>query len=380
MITVLADDITGAAEIAGIGLRFGWKVAFDFAFNLEAKIEQVPSADVWIIASDTRSMPEKSAVDTVQKIAVFLKENHITRIYKKIDSALRGHIIAETNALLDILAYKQALILPANPEMGRIIRDGIYYINDIPLNETAFADDPDFPATSATVSEILNVETGHAPSLPSSQPEKFMTPDCISVDDFNQYVQKIDTETLPMGGSAFFETVLQSQTTLDATRRDVARRVSTNAIAAIGNVTMLMICGSTHENSKKFIRDTQAFDIIEIPQHELEQWSAKDIFADKKRVLITVKNDVKNPVSPEKVKRSLARITKEIVENNSIEELFIEGGATAYACLQACGISSLVPVEEYSRGVVRMEIPDREKLHITIKPGSYLWPEKLFLS
>jgi uncharacterized protein YgbK (DUF1537 family) len=367
MITVLADDITGAAEIAGICLRFGLNVVFDFAFNLDAKIGQVPSADVWIIASDTRSMSEKSAIDTVQRIAGFLKAQGIAQIYKKVDSALRGHIIAETKVLLEILAYKQALLLPANPEMGRIIRDGIYYINNIPLNETAFANDPDFPATSAIVSEILNVKTGHAPSLPS-QPEKFITPDCISVDDFNKYVQKINMETLLVGGSAFFEKYCTNLVC-----RDEACPVST-----IGNANILMVCGSTHENSKKFIQETQAFDVIEIPQHELEQWSAKDIFADKKRVLITVKNDTTNPISPKKIKCSLARITKELLENYPIKELFIEGGATAYACLQACGIASLVPVEEYSRGVVRMEIPDREKLHITIKPGSYQWPKKLF--
>jgi uncharacterized protein YgbK (DUF1537 family) len=374
MITVLADDITGAAEIAGICLRFGRKVAFDFAFNLDAKIGQVPSADVWIIASDTRSMPESEAVATVQKIARFLQEKNITRVYKKIDSALRGHIIPEINALLEILPYQQALILPANPEMGRTIRNGIYYINDLPLNETAFANDPDFPAKSAIVSEILNVETGHAPSLPS-QSEKFITPDCISTDDFKKYVQKIDAETLPVGGSAFFETY--SQAISYRACRDGACPVS-----IIGNAdnifTSLMICGSTHETSRQFIRETQAFDIIEIPKQELEQWSAKDIFTDSKRILITVENNEKYTISSEKVKRSLARITKEILENYPVEELFIEGGATAYACLQACGISSLVPVEEYARGVVRMEIPGREQLHVTIKPGSYQWSEKLF--
>jgi uncharacterized protein YgbK (DUF1537 family) len=139
-----------------------------------------------------------------------------------------------------------------------------------------------------------------------------------------------------------------------------------------------MICGSTHETSKQFIRNTPAFKIIEIPKQELEQWSAKDIFADSQRILITVENNEKNMLSSEKVKHSLARITKEILENYPVEELFIEGGATAYACLQACGISSLVPVEEYARGVVRMEIPGREQLHVTIKPGSYQWSEKLF--
>jgi uncharacterized protein YgbK (DUF1537 family) len=355
MITVLADDITGAAEIAGICLRFGLSVAFDFDF----KIGEVPSADVWIIASDTRSMPEKTACESVQKTALYLKAKGIKHIYKKIDSALRGHIIPEINVLLDLMPYKQTLILPANPEMGRTIRNGIYYIDNLPLNETAFANDPDFPAESATVSEIL---------------KKFITPDCISTDNFKTFAQLMDAETLPVGGSAFFETYLQNHFPSATPCRDVARQVST-----IGH-NILMICGSTHENSKRFIWETKTFDVIEIPKQELEQWTPKYIFADRKRILVTVKNDETITISPEKVKLSLARITKELLENYPIEELFIEGGATAYACLQACGISSLVPIEEYARGVVRMRIPGREKLHITIKPGSYPWSEKLFLS
>ena len=118
MMTVLADDITGAAEIAGLCLRYGLSVAFDFDF----KIDSVPAKDVWIIASDTRSLPEKEACDTVKQMAVFLKERGVKRIYKKVDSALRGHILPETAVLLGVIPHQQAIILPANPEMGRTVR------------------------------------------------------------------------------------------------------------------------------------------------------------------------------------------------------------------------------------------------------------------
>ncbi|MDR0798146.1 MAG: four-carbon acid sugar kinase family protein [Dysgonamonadaceae bacterium] len=368
MITVLADDITGAAEIAGICLRFGLNVTFDFAY----KIESVPTADVWIIAFDTRSLPENEACETVQKIVRFLKEQNIRCIYKKIDSALRGHILPEITVLLDTIPYKQTLVLPANPEMGRIIRDGIYYINQIPLNETAFANDPDFPAKSASVKEILN----------TAMTVNYI-PDCIQKEDFRQYAQSIDPETLPVGGAAFFEVYLQICFPATTLSTPCANTITNGA-------AVLMICGSTYETSKRFIRNTQVFDVVEIPQNLviqllnpaiLNSWmhDIKDIYERRKRLIITMKEE--QPfASPENVKRLLAEILRKFLETYPVEEIFIEGGATAYACLEACNISSLIPFEEYARGVVRLKIPDRENIFITIKPGSYEWPEKLLKS
>jgi uncharacterized protein YgbK (DUF1537 family) len=370
MITVLADDITGAAEIAGICLRFGLSVAFDF----DSQIAQVPVKDVWIIVSDTRSLPEKEACDIVKQTVNLLKEKGVKRIYKKIDSALRGHILPETAILLNILPYRQALILPANPEMGRIVRNGLYYINDSPLNETSFADDPDFPAKSAKVGEVLK----------NSQPEKFLIPDCIHPEDFEPFAQSLQAETLPVGGSAFFEAYLQVYFP-SAKQQKKELPLLKKPMGKQG----LMICGSTHETSKQFIRETQAFDIVEIPQNQVEQlmnpaffskWirNTIDIFARNNRLLITLEDNGKYTASTEKVKKLLATITRQIGEDYPVEELFIEGGATAYACLQACGIHSLIPIEEYARGVVRMKIPGKRKRFITIKPGSYPWPDKLF--
>jgi uncharacterized protein YgbK (DUF1537 family) len=364
MITVLADDITGAAEITGIGLRFPLRIAFDFDFN----IKQIPAADVWVIASDTRSLPEKEACETVKKIAVFLRDNEIHSLFKKIDSALRGHIARETEILLEYLPQKQAFILPANPEMGRVIEKGIYFIHNRALNETSFAHDPDFPAQSASVETILN----------KTRSRRLLIPDCVRIEDLREYARRIDDETLPVGGSAFFEAYLQAcypsqEPEISSKKRPVS----------LGS-PLLMVCGSTHETSKRFIRENQAFDVIEIPAHAVstKHWTDKisERLQQHKRVLITVSGNDFSTSTAETVKSFSAEIVKQVLETCPVEELFIEGGATAYACLRSIGFPSLLPVEEYDRGVVRMKVAGREKLHITIKPGSYDWPENLFQS
>ncbi|MDR3220052.1 MAG: four-carbon acid sugar kinase family protein [Dysgonamonadaceae bacterium] len=366
MITVLADDITGAAEIAGIGLRFGLNVRFDFA----GQLQEIPSADVWVIASDTRSLPEKEACETVQKTAEFLSDNRIRSIFKKIDSALRGHVKPEIDALLAVIPKKQVFILPANPEMGRTIQDRVYYINDQPLNETSFADDPDFPAYCALVDKRLNIIPGG----------NYQAQDCVHPNDFQAYAELASTDdtVLPVGGSAFFESYLQ-------TCFPNVRKLKTivNQSFSLGNM-VLMVCGSTHETAKRFIRETKDFSIVEIPLQEItgNDWANRIVerFQRHKRILLTVSGhcSVTNDVSASQIKDCLASITRQVIRQYPVEELFIEGGATAYALIRACGFSALIPVEEYARGVVRLKIPDKENLYVTIKPGSYEWPENLF--
>ena len=71
------------------------------------------------------------------------------RMFKKVDSVLRGPVAAEIEAALDGLGLDRAVLVPANPSRGRIIRDGAYFMDGVPLDETEFADDPMHPVRCA---------------------------------------------------------------------------------------------------------------------------------------------------------------------------------------------------------------------------------------
>ncbi len=71
--------------------------------------------------------------------------------------------------------------------------------------------------------------------------------------------------------------------------------------------------------------------------------------------------------------KEVGRIMGEVV----IGELIIEGGATAYAILQQLGLRTFFPEEELAPGVIRMRASSLPGLHITVKPGSYWWPERI---
>ena len=130
---VIADDITGAAEIAGIAHAAGQQARLLCASPTTSRPAVSPVycdsvAVTTVIATDTRSMSEPEAAAETRRIASTLKET--SPLFKKTDSALRGHVVAELTALMDVTGYQRAVYLPANPSKGRIIRGGVYYIRE----------------------------------------------------------------------------------------------------------------------------------------------------------------------------------------------------------------------------------------------------------
>jgi uncharacterized protein YgbK (DUF1537 family) len=73
----------------------------------------------------------------------------------------------------------------------------------------------------------------------------------------------------------------------------------------------------------------------------------------------------------------MAQLVFEVSKEVEINELLIDGGATVYSIAEKMGMQKFFPVQELAPGVVRMKIEGKENLFVTIKPGSYLWPEKL---
>jgi uncharacterized protein YgbK (DUF1537 family) len=67
-------------------------------------------------------------------------------------------------------------------------------------------------------------------------------------------------------------------------------------------------------------------------------------------------------------------VVAELVKNCPVQELLIEGGATAYSVLNYLKWKTLIPEQELEPGVVRMRVGRKPSLFLTIKPGSYSWP------
>jgi len=126
---ILADDLSGAADCAVAGVRAGLRSAV----MLRADVGQPISADVLALDTDTR---RASAVDAAarQVAAWHALARPATRLYKKIDSTLRGHFAAEVAALTPLAGL--AIVAPAFPAAGRTTRDGRQWLHGVAVEDT----------------------------------------------------------------------------------------------------------------------------------------------------------------------------------------------------------------------------------------------------
>ncbi|MCC5929701.1 MAG: four-carbon acid sugar kinase family protein [Cyclobacteriaceae bacterium] len=382
---VIADDLTGAAEIAGICLRFGLRIHFTFDVPSQA----LPfDAEICIVSTDTRSMPLENAVEYTRNLCGKLKLYGFGAIYKKTDSVLRGHVFAELKTMQQELGYSSVLCIPVNPPNGRIIKDEIFYIEKRPLHETSFSQDPDFPARSSRVKELLksddeSIYTGDFETIRVS--DGFMLPDISGDDNLPTFLSFLSNpKILPAGGGYFFNAWLlhKGYKVIDPLPKK-----------PVNNGKWLMVCGSTHLDSKIFIKKmrNEGVQVIEMNEvfselthtenHDENFWMQRALKAldiDQKLILTVTSDTALSKDSPEYLKARLAQRVKTLLDNTKVEHLYIEGGATAQAAAKILGINEMIPVSEWQQGVVQMKTRLESPVYFTLKPGSYKWPESLF--
>lgn len=383
MITVVADDLTGAAEIAGICLRYG----IDVAFGIDAIPEK--EATVNIVVTDSRSMTEDKAYETHFHLAEDIISKTKNIIFKKCDSVLRGHVLTELLALMDTGSKDRILLQPSNPEGRRCIKNASYFINDLLIENTGFATDPDFPSTTSSVKSLIfnrsskkgsiEVFTGIIKEINS---KGIFIPDCNSVEDLSKCINLYHKDLIVGGSAAFFEQFLIKMKLATSKVIQKEHRFTNN---------YLLLSGSTHPKSIQFSKNIEKTHcrLIVFPESLLEDKLNKTVlndfiikisgvYNDNKKVVLRVSNDMiqlKNSALNLKTRMSL--VAKKLIETSSINEIFIEGGATAYDLLDELHWKSFTPIAELASGVVRMQYDNDTKKHITIKPGSYEWPEGL---
>ncbi len=145
---VIADDLTGAAD-TGIQFRplaspfylVDGRTGTDFGFD--------PSAAGVALFTGTRGLAPGPAAAVLVRVARGIQASGCRRVYKKIDSALRGPIGAEIEAVVEALGAEASFVAPAFPAQGRTTREGIHRLNGRPIAETEMARDPVFPVTDS---------------------------------------------------------------------------------------------------------------------------------------------------------------------------------------------------------------------------------------
>jgi D-threonate/D-erythronate kinase len=382
MIAVIADDFTGAAEIGGIAVRLGWKAVVDTRVTHS-------DAEILIIATDTRSMPAVTAREIVREHTLALLDLKPEFIYKKIDSLLRGNVGEELLEQLTVSGMKRALLVPANPSLKRTVKEGIYYHNDIPLAESALADQDKYKVNSSKVIELIEESSrkhtaivskgGHLPD------HGLLIGNTVDEADLAYWAERIDADTIMAGGAGFFAALLKN---IKEKRRHAAA-----ADSVFGKQT-IYVCGSAFPSGRSVVEDARKAGqcVTYMParmfcraanrRELLSGWVEEVVSGLLKHgtVIIAIdKIDDPEPEQlPDEIGKTLGALVKAVMRRVTVEELMIEGGATASAVIGQLEYRKFYPVQELAPGVIRMKVEENKNVHLTMKPGSYTWPSSIW--
>jgi uncharacterized protein YgbK (DUF1537 family) len=175
-LTIIADDLTGACDTGSLFAGRG-RVAVlidqgERPLDPGAGSAQASDPGPAVLAVDTesRSAPPAEAAGRLRRIATAFESRLSSgRIFKKIDSTFRGPIAAELDVLLSTTALRTALVCPSLPAQQRTVLHGILQVHGAPAHATAVGRDPDYPAATSDLVEIL---TGHGTRRVSHLPLK----------------------------------------------------------------------------------------------------------------------------------------------------------------------------------------------------------------
>ncbi len=367
-IIVIADDLSGAAELANAAVQAG------FSAEVQMRFCAGTDADVVCVTTESRSLPPETAAALVGQLARDFAAVRPELIYKKCDSVLRGPIAAESLAIARALDRKRVLLIPANPSRQRIILGGDYFVDGTPLAQTAFANDPEYPRRTSRVVELL----GHAPGIE--------TPDAVSAADLARLAATVDAGTLPAGGVDFFSALLAANTgPARAKLREVDR-----AMPAKG--PSLFVCGSRAAwlSGRNEQCAQHGIPICSMPSGLFERdlredllgrWAAAAANALRERgaALLAIGGGEAAPgVAAAMLTGRLSQAVELVLEQRAAARVLLEGGATAAAVVGQLGLERFRAQPSPGPGVGALQPADRERPLFLIKPGSYPWPEAVW--
>lgn len=307
-------------------------------------------------------------------------------VYKKTDSVLRGNVLAELNAILEITGLKNSLLIPANPGMGRTIVNRKYIIGNEELVKTSFAQDPDYPRKSSDVLNILGefeqIKTGYLTSKQSVPLFGVFIGETKNQNSLDYWAKQINDQVLPAGAAEFFAKILRKK----------GYKLSQSQKPANQNYgRILFICGSAHQNSRIAIEQARenGASIIYMPQKltsesdnvELEKW-CRDIclaYKNSDKIILTVAdNHVQSRNTARRIQGVFGQIAILLLSEIKLNTLVIEGGETAQEITKSLNINRFYPNTLLAPGVVSLFTNLDNPSTVIIKPGSYLWPQFLW--
>ena len=387
---VIADDFTGAADAASFLANAGVNTLLYDGVPRTISLE----CDAAVIALKSRSQPVAKAVTASLEALEVLQRSGTQRFYFKycstFDSTPQGNIGPVIDALMEQLDLPATVLAPALPVNGRTVRDGILYVQGIPLAESPMKDHPLNPMWASQLAELMRLQGRYrvvtitrrqlgdsvmtsAFKQHSIKNRVYYVPDYETDKDAECILRHFENYRLLTGASAL----------LGAWGRRFGGSGQKNVAGIAGRC--LLLAGSCSNATRAQVRawkkagnpafriapeilENGADDIIrQLLPRLLERDSLVYSSADHDEVCLA---KAKAPDIGSKLEQWFARLAA-VAAESGIKRWIVAGGETSGAVMQALGIGVCAVGPDLAPGVPMLIPLEKEEYRIVLKSGNF---------
>jgi uncharacterized protein YgbK (DUF1537 family) len=367
----IADDFTGATDLANNLVRAGMRVAQTIgvpAGPLDAEVDAV------VVALKSRTIAPAEAIAQSLEAVAWLQAQGAQQIYFKycstFDSTAQGNIGPVTEALMDALKTDFSIATPAFPDNGRTVFKGHLFVGEVLLNESGMQNHPLTPMTDPNLVRVMQAQTRRKVGLIDhkavargeasireridelrAQGVGVAIVDAVSNDDLLRLGAALKGMTLVTGGSGV-AIGLPANFGLAPSLQASQLPPATGLQAVVSGSCSL----ATNRQVKHFIdsgRPALAIDPLRIASGadvaaEALAWAAPRLAAGPvlfysttdPAAVKTVQGQLGVEDAGALVERTLGEISRGLV-GLGVRQLVLAGGETSGACVQALGITQM---------------------------------------
>ncbi|MBC7234236.1 MAG: four-carbon acid sugar kinase family protein [Chloroflexi bacterium] len=385
-LAIIADDLTGAMDT---GLQCS-KQGLETVVSLDWR--QVPNTEVAVVDTDSRAARASEAYRRLCHVAALVRGR---RIYKKVDSTMRGNVGYELRALCEVLAPRAIVVAPAFPQGGRTTWRGRQFVEGRPLEQTFFAHDPRWPMTESHLPTLLMQQAGQeigqidlepveaGPQVLMAAlkacPEHIIVVDALEQRHLRTLAQtliNLGPEWLPCGSAGLAEAWVEAL--------GIARPPRPCPPPPLAK-PVLVVSGSRNDATLAQIRAARR--ILALPQVDLDAQNFYDTEREVTRLASACLNHLRQgrdvilttSFSPlvagasSLVARILAEATAHILRGAGVAGLFITGGDIAVQICRVLEVRALRILDELQPGIPGGKLVGGpfEGLRVVTKAGGF---------
>lgn len=397
----IADDFTGGSDAASFLSAGGMNTILCSGIP-EAGFVLPEGCEAVVIALKSRTQETSAAVSDSLAAVRWLQEHGAKHFYVKycstFDSAPKGNVGPIMDAVLEYLDVPCTILCPALPANGRTVKDGILYVNGVPLSQSPMKDHPLTPMWESRIAHLMEPQSRYASlELPSDllrgrtrelmdaissfaegKTHYYLIPDYVDDNDAILLADLFGGYKVLSGGSGILTAVAQSLKTNNAAK-PASLEPNGPAIIFAGSCSVATNAQTNDYLSKGGqavrLENTHLLDGRQTPdriwkQAQTLKTDAPLIYSWESPEGLKAKRDAQGKALSALIEKTLSEIAAQAVADGT-HRIIVAGGETSGAVTRRLGYRAFWIGKSIAPGVPILIPLERPDVRLVLKSGNF---------